>query len=134
MMFFYHILYCTSIALTIILVSTLFKFKHKHLYLPIYRQCFNRWSNISRTKGPWTEIEEARLVELVKIHGAQKWSVIANALPGRIGKQCRERWHNHLNPDINKTPWTFEEDQKILDAHRSMVSLSLEELRSYGVI
>ena len=21
---------------------------------------------------------------------------------GRIGKQCRERWHNHLNPDINK--------------------------------
>ncbi|RYY81178.1 hypothetical protein EON63_15980, partial [archaeon] len=25
---------------------------------------------------------------------------------GRIGKQCRERWHNHLNPDINKAPWT----------------------------
>jgi myb proto-oncogene protein len=21
-------------------------------------------------------------------------------LPGRIGKQCRERWHNHLRPDI----------------------------------
>jgi hypothetical protein len=21
-------------------------------------------------------------------------------LHGRIGKQCRERWHNHLRPDI----------------------------------
>jgi hypothetical protein len=25
---------------------------------------------------------------------------------GRIGKQCRERWHNHLNPDINKEEWS----------------------------
>ena len=25
---------------------------------------------------------------------------------GRIGKQCRERWHNHLNPDIKKEEWT----------------------------
>ncbi|XP_019092165.1 PREDICTED: pentatricopeptide repeat-containing protein At3g09040, mitochondrial-like [Camelina sativa] len=34
-------------------------------------------------------------------YGPAKWSVIAQSLPGRIGKQCRERWHNHLNPDIN---------------------------------
>jgi len=25
---------------------------------------------------------------------------------GRIGKQCRERWHNHLNPDIKKEDWS----------------------------
>jgi myb proto-oncogene protein len=25
---------------------------------------------------------------------------------GRIGKQCRERWHNHLNPDIKKDDWS----------------------------
>ena len=24
----------------------------------------------------------------------------------RMGKQCRERWHNHLKPDINKDEWT----------------------------
>jgi len=41
-------------------------------------------------------------------------------LPGRIGKQCRERWHNHLNPHINKSPWTEEEDRKILEAHQSL--------------
>lgn len=49
--------------------------------------------------------------------GPRKWSKIAANLPGRIGKQCRERWHNHLNPDIRKTPWTPEEDRIILQAH-----------------
>ena len=54
------------------------------------------------------------MVELVAAHGAKKWSVIAARLPGRIGKQCRERWHNHLNPYINKTAWSEEEDTAIL--------------------
>ncbi len=41
-------------------------------------------------------------------------------MPGRIGKQCRERWHNHLNPDICKAPWTEEEDRIILQSHSDM--------------
>jgi len=53
-------------------------------------------------------------------HGAKKWSLIAGHLPGRIGKQCRERWHNHLNPNINKDPWRDEEDRKILEAHETL--------------
>ena len=36
---------------------------------------------------------------------------------GRIGKQCRERWHNHLNPNICKAPWTEQEDRIILESH-----------------
>ena len=44
--------------------------------------------------------------------------MIASSLPGRSGKQCRERWHNHLNPDIKKDRWTEEEDELILKAHR----------------
>jgi myb proto-oncogene protein len=49
--------------------------------------------------------------------GPRKWSQIAQHLPGRIGKQCRERWHNHLNPDIRKDAWTKEEDELILKLH-----------------
>lgn len=41
-------------------------------------------------------------------------------LQGRIGKQCRERWHNHLHPGIKKDPWTTEEDRLILDAHSTL--------------
>lgn len=33
-----------------------------------------------------------------------------NYLPGRLGKQCRERWHNCLNPQIKTTKWTIEEE------------------------
>lgn len=44
--------------------------------------------------------------------------MIARHLKGRIGKQCRERWHNHLNPEIKKTAWTEMEDKIIVEAHR----------------
>lgn len=51
-------------------------------------------------------------------YGPKKWTVIAKHLDGRIGKQCRERWHNHLNPHIIKTAWTNEEEELIITAHQ----------------
>jgi hypothetical protein len=39
-------------------------------------------------------------------------------LPGRIGKQCRERWHNHLNPKIKKIAWSCEEEWILFLYHR----------------
>jgi myb proto-oncogene protein len=63
--------------------------------------------------------EDEKIVELVEKYGPAKWSIIAQSLPGRIGKQCRERWHNHLNPDINKDAWTTEEEVALMNAHRS---------------
>lgn len=58
-------------------------------------QCQQRWTknlNPNLVKGPWTAEEDAKVIELVNIHGAKKWSLIADHLPGRIGKQCRERF------------------------------------------
>merc|ERR1711988_702721 len=72
----------------------------------------------SGQKRQWTEEEDRIVCEHVRKLGPRKWSKIAANLPGRIGKQCRERWHNHLNPDIRKTPWTAEEDSIILQAHQ----------------
>ena len=57
-------------------------------------QCLHRWNKVlnpNLTKGPWTEEEDRKVLDLVEQHGAMKWSVIASYLPGRIGKQCRER-------------------------------------------
>ena len=39
---------------------------------------------------------------------------IAKYLPGRNGKQCRERWHNQLDPAIRKDAWTAEEDTMLI--------------------
>lgn len=86
-------------------------------------QCLHRWTKVlnpNLTKGPWTEEEDQQVRELVAKYGAKKWSAIASHLPGRIGKQCRERWHNHLNPGINKNPWTPQEDMTILEAHHKL--------------
>lgn len=61
-----------------------------------------------------------QVIELVQKYGAKRWSVIAKHLKGRIGKQCRERWHNHLNPEVKKTSWTEEEDRIIYQAHEKL--------------
>jgi seryl-tRNA synthetase len=55
-------------------------------------------------------------VSLVRIHGTRKWSIVAGALKGRSGKQCRERFKNQLDPAIRKDPWLPEEDQLIVRA------------------
>lgn len=43
------------------------------------------------SKKPWNDEEDMRVRELVAIHGAKNWPLIADHLPGRVGKQCRER-------------------------------------------
>lgn len=62
--------------------------------------------------------EDEKVIELVNKYGAKKWTLIARHLKGRIGKQCRERWHNHLNPKIKKSAWTEQEDEIIYRAHQ----------------
>ncbi|EFC44400.1 hypothetical protein NAEGRDRAFT_79798 [Naegleria gruberi] len=68
-------------------------------------------------KGSWSEIEDEKLLQLVKKHGPKRWSFIASHLEGRVGKQCRERYLNHLDPKIKKNAWTEEEDSIIIEMH-----------------
>ncbi|XP_050329400.1 myb protein [Bactrocera neohumeralis] len=84
------------------------------------QQVQQRWAKVLNPeliKGPWTKEEDEKVVELVRRFGPKKWTLISRYLNGRIGKQCRERWHNHLNPNIKKTAWTEEEDRIIFNAH-----------------
>ncbi|KAL7609769.1 transcription factor MYB3R-5 isoform X1 [Lactuca sativa] len=83
-------------------------------------QCLHRWQKVLNpdlVKGPWTKEEDDRIKELVGKHGCKKWSLIAKHLAGRIGKQCRERWHNHLDPAIKKDAWTEEEESSLAYYH-----------------
>ena len=58
------------------------------------------------------------MLQLVEQHRPQRWTAIAEHLPGRMGKQCRERWHNHLNPRIKKINWSREEEWILFLMHR----------------
>lgn len=39
----------------------------------------------------WTEKEDLMMLKLVQKYGTRHWTIIGAKLPGRNGKQCRER-------------------------------------------
>ncbi|XP_040014401.1 v-myb avian myeloblastosis viral oncogene homolog-like 2b [Xiphias gladius] len=91
-------------------------------YIPNHteHQCQHRWFKVldpELVKGPWTKEEDEKVIELVNLYGNKQWAMVAKHLKGRLGKQCRERWHNHLNPNVKKSSWTAEEDLIIYKAH-----------------
>lgn len=65
----------------------------------------------------WTTEEDQALKQMVSEHGTKCWSLIASKLGHlRTGKQCRERWHNQLDPLINKDTWTAVEEALLVEA------------------
>ncbi|KAL3805570.1 hypothetical protein HJC23_005814 [Cyclotella cryptica] len=60
----------------------------------------------------WTKDEDEHLLDMVfEMKHPLKWSVIAQNLgTNRTGKQCRERYVNHLNPRLKSSEWTPVED------------------------
>lgn len=68
-------------------------------------------------KGPFTMEEDQIVVNFVAENGPKSWPRIVALLPHRSAKQCRERWMNHLNPNVKKSEWTQEEDELIFQQH-----------------
>ena len=54
----------------------------------------------------WSDEEDERLRSLVNEHGTQQWAQISQRMPGRNGKQCRERWHNQLDNCLTRDTWS----------------------------
>jgi hypothetical protein len=88
-------------------------------------QCLYKWNltkhKVSFRKSTWQSSEDIILRELVLKHGKKHWQKIANELNERMGsgsiragKQCRERWLNHLDGRIRKDPWKTDEDLTLL--------------------
>jgi len=72
-------------------------------------------------KHPWSHDEDEKLVSLIIEHGANRWAKIAQHIPGRVGKQCRERWQNHLDPDVNRaTEWSEDEEAALFKWHKTL--------------
>ncbi|PIA41756.1 hypothetical protein AQUCO_02200293v1 [Aquilegia coerulea] len=69
-------------------------------------------------RGHWRPAEDEKLRQLVEQYGPQNWNSIADKLQGRSGKSCRLRWFNQLDPRINRRPFSEEEEERLLAAHR----------------
>ena len=58
----------------------------------------------------FTQEEDEKLRSLVEKLGAHKWDNIAKEMPGRTGRQCRDRYKNYLVPGYFNGQWSAEED------------------------
>jgi hypothetical protein len=83
--------------------------------------CLTKWQTLStppviKGKGSWTAEEDNILRDKRALYG-RKWAKIAAHLPGRQGKQCRERFVNHLDPELKKGEWTDDEEAILIALH-----------------
>lgn len=83
-------------------------------------QIASRWEkclNPALVKGPFTKEEDKIILEFVEKNGPHSWPNISKVLPARSPKQCRERWFNHLNPNVLKSAWNYDEDLLIFEQY-----------------
>ena len=74
-----------------------------------------------KKRMPWSEEEDKTMKQLVNKYGTANWTLISSKMgKSRNGKQCRERWYNHLNPSLKKNNWTIEEENILFSKHMQL--------------
>jgi len=82
------------------------------------KDCRKRWCATMASivsKGGWSAEEDRKLLTAVDKHGT-KWSLVASLVETRNSGQCAKRWNDTLNPEIDRSAWSSDEDAKLLDA------------------
>ncbi|CAK9096286.1 Transcription factor MYB3R-4 (Myb-related protein 3R-4) (Protein ENHANCED DEFECTIVE CYTOKINESIS) [Durusdinium trenchii] len=84
-------------------------------------QCQQRWNKILAAgirKGKWSSQEDKMLCFLVQEHinsgTSVDWKRVQEHIPGRLTRQCRERWTNFLSPSLNRRPWTEANEHRLM--------------------
>ena len=78
---------------------------------------------VVQERRPWTPEEDLKLIQTMQKVKEQReknkygfWTEIAKEMTGRTYQQCYDRWNECLDPNLNKGPWTPEEDERLLQA------------------
>ena len=85
------------------------------------KECREQFSkiNLEKKKGNWSQQEDDLLLGWVRYNGPRDWVRCSKKIPGRSGKQCRERWKNSLDPEVKKGNWTIQEQFIIFEMMRN---------------
>lgn len=97
-------------------------------YQPLLSHYPIQSSNSNPDQYGWTETEDKILKKIITCRGAKAWSRISNELNTlvhnganiRKATNCRERWLNHLNPELKKGAWSPEEDRFIEEQYKML--------------
>jgi hypothetical protein len=92
-------------------------------------QCWIRWygaldprsGEATERTGKWTTFEDSMLKDALRTHYYSGWVAISALVPGKTRIQCRHRWNDVLDPNIDRVSgrtgkWTAVEDSKLEDA------------------
>ena len=87
-------------------------------------------------KVKWTVEEDEGLKRLVQSHGPTKWNKISVNLQALFGfirnsTQCRDRWLNHVDPELKTGPWTDHEDKLIFYGQALLGNAWVEIAKSF---
>ncbi|OMJ92337.1 hypothetical protein SteCoe_4886 [Stentor coeruleus] len=80
---------------------------------------------VKRSVKHWEQKEDELLKHLIEINESKKWNHISEMMNSddsanyKSPKQCRDRWVNHLDPKLNQTPWTDEEEAFLIEKHKN---------------
>ncbi len=81
-------------------------------------QLATRWTKTLKPgidSGRWNPVLDARLKAAVQIYGDKKWSLVAEHVPGKTDRKCRERYSEKLAPGLKVNhEWDEEEDAILL--------------------
>ncbi|OHS97144.1 hypothetical protein TRFO_36701 [Tritrichomonas foetus] len=64
-----------------------------------------------KSRRKFTPAEDQLLLQMIEVNGPHRWDSIAESMPGRSGRQCRDRYKNYLMETLKNGPWTPEEDE-----------------------
>jgi hypothetical protein len=86
-------------------------------YFKISILVFISFSSLASERRNWTQKENNLLIKLVNNYKSKEidWNEIAKSIPDRNRSQCKEKWRNCLNPELDKSPLTDAECKLIKD-------------------
>ena len=72
---------------------------------------------VKKARKLFSAQEDAILTNIMYHEPFQTWIHVAEKLPGRTARQCRDRWVNYLSPSNKNGPWSQEEDQLLAEKY-----------------
>lgn len=70
-----------------------------------------------RTK--FTPVEDALIIDIAQKMSEIDWKTVAEILGTRTPRQCRERYHNYLAPNVSNKDWTPEDDKLLEEQYKT---------------
>ncbi|KAL4890072.1 Homeodomain-like protein [Aspergillus ambiguus] len=81
------------------------------------KDCRKRWHNVLSggfNKGYWTKEEDKLLTRAVQTYG-ETWTAVADTVKTRSADQCAKRWKQCLDPQLDRSEWTEEDNRRLLE-------------------